>query len=54
MKKHAEQCSELYGELAQKPVSELKQAATPCIDDHPIEEKKMSKSSVNSLQLVLQ
>ena len=36
MQGHAEQCVFKYLELANKTISSLKQAATPCIDDHQI------------------
>ena len=31
---HAEQCVERYLELAKMKKSDLKQVATPCMDDH--------------------
>ena len=38
MKGDAELCVERYCELApQKPASEMKQAATPCMDDHQLQ-----------------
>ena len=36
---HAEQCVERYCELAHKSVKELKDVATPCIDDHQLTEE---------------
>ena len=39
MKGRAEQCVERYCELAQTPMSQLKQAATFCIEDHQSKEK---------------
>ena len=39
VKGHAEHCVERHGELANKCVSQLKQAATPCIDDHHLKKE---------------
>ena len=46
---HADQCADIYCELANKSVSQLKQAATICIDDHELN-RNMLKSLVNRLR----
>ena len=48
MKGHAQQCVEMCCEWENKSVSQKKQAATLCIDDHQL--KKILKSLVNLLR----
>ena len=41
MECHAKKCVERYCELANKTTQQLSKVATPCIDDHQIEEEEM-------------
>ena len=50
MEGHAKKCVERYCELANKSTQQLHKVATPCIDDHQIEEEKIG--SVGELSTV--
>ena len=53
MKGHADQCADIFCELANKSESQLKQAATICIDDHELN-RNMLKSLLNRLSVCAQ
>ena len=53
---HSQQCVEKYLQLTGKDVSTLKQVATPCIDDHMLNEEDLQEKGelhVNAARIVL-
>ena len=43
MEGHAKKCVERYCEFANKTTQQLYKVATPCMDDHHLQKRKMSR-----------